>query len=171
MRTKTRITRKRLLAGTQAVPALPGLSATGRAGRVQLPAKLSIITAHSLWQSWDMTPCAMQWRPNKFVLHMPLQHWQIQQHALARSDTGSIQSTHTEIKGSPRLLPETHWPPLPPSSLALSKIQKIRPLCFQNVSVSRSFPPLFFLRPIKNKSLPERQQGKKKASDTIGSSL
>lgn len=109
-----------------------------------------------------MTPCAMQWTPNKFVLHMPLQCWQREQRALARTDMGSIQSTHAEIRGSPRLLPEIHWPPLPPFSLALSKIQKSVPYVFKMSLFHRVLPPFFFLRPIKNKSLPERQQGKKK---------
>lgn len=92
-----------------------------------------------------MTPCATQWGPNKFVLHMPLQRWQTQQRALARTDTGSIQSTRAEIRGSPRLLPETHWPPLPPFSLASSKIQKSVPYVFKMSLFHRVLPPPFFL--------------------------
>lgn len=138
----------------------PG-TAAGRAHRVQLSAKLSISMAHGLWHSWDLTPHAMQQRTNKFVLYMPLWCRQTEQRALASTDMGSIQSTRAEIRGSPHLLPETRWPPLPPFSLALLKIIQKSATYFLNCLCFRGFFPVF-LRLIKNKSLPGRWQEEKK---------
>lgn len=90
----------------------------------------------------------------------------------ALADTATCFGSHWHGKHSKhscrdkRLPSSPAWDTLtsPPSLLlGIVKNTKICPLCFQNVSVSQGSPPLFFMRPIKNKSLPERQQEKKKS--------
>lgn len=142
-----------------------------RAGRVQLSAKLSLITDHSLWHSWDMTPCAMQWRPNKFVLHLPLQRWQIQQHALARTDMGSIQSTRAEIRGSPHLLLRHTDLPSLPSPWHCQKYKNLSLMFSKCVCFTWFSPFLFFWGQLKIKVYQKDNKEENKASDTIGSSL
>lgn len=168
MRTNHQDNEKKAAGRTQAVPALPGLSVRlswhGRAGQVQLSAKLSIITAHSLWHSWDMTPCAMQWRPSKFVLHMPLQRWQIQQHALAHTDMGSIQSTRAEIRGSPHLLLRHIDLSSLPSPWHCQKYKNLslmfsKCVCFTGLSP----PPFFFWGQLKIKVYQKDNKEKKKS--------
>lgn len=98
--------------------------------QVQLSVKLSISTAHGSWHPRDVTPRARQQRPDEFVLYVPPRRWQIQQRVLAGTDTGSIQSTRVEIRGSPHLLPEMCWPLLSLLPSIVKDNIKIRHLFF-----------------------------------------
>lgn len=166
--------RKRLLAGTQAVPALPGLSARlcwhshreGRSG----PALCQAVNHHS-------SQFVTLMRRDTLCNAIETQQVCFAHATAALADTATCFGSHwhgkhskhfAEIRGSPS---SPAWDTLTsPPSLLLGIVQntKICPLCFQNVSVSQGSPPtLFFLRPIKNKSLPERQAEWKKKKKEV----
>lgn len=160
---------KRLLAGTQAVPALPGPSARlsqhgcweGRSG----PALCQAVNQHS---SQSVTPM----RHDTLCNAMETQQVCFAHATAAVPDTGTCfgsqwHGKHSKHSCRDKRLPSSPaWDTLtssPSHLLGIFKNTKICPLCFQNVSVSLSSSPFFFPRPIKNKSLPERQQGKKQS--------